>query len=288
VRKFPVAIVVLLLVATACGGGKKQSALMGASGSTASPGANASAAPSKSSAPSKGGGSKSATGSASGGSSQQAAGTPAKVKVVAGGYAPPKDGDYVYRYDGEATNPFNPAAPPQKFSNETLTKSVSHKGNVITTVQTSSTQAGRQTQRLQWETNRVLLLYFSAETPQGDFSCTFSPPLVVQHFPLHSETIPTQNFKGQGNACSGKIDITVERQEAAKDATGRSWPAWRERLRLQTNPGQFSQSSDTTMWLATALAMDVRSQGTSQYSIKGAGGTQGGHGSSQTALKSHP
>lgn len=287
-RKSVVAAVVFVLFAAACGGGKKESALTtNQSGTAASPGAAASsskpgatAAASKSASKSPAG----TTASKTTGSSATSGGT-APAKVVAGGYSPPKDGSYVYRLDGEATNPFNPAAAPQKFSNETLTQKVSHSGNVITTVQTTSTQAGSTTQKLRWETTRIVLLYVDAQTAQGDYSCTFDPPLVIAHFPVHPETIPTQPFKGQGNACNGKLDITIERQEAAKDNNGRSWTAWRVRVRTQTTVGQFAQSSDETRWVAPAIGAMVRSQGTTQYTIQGTGG---GHGSETAALKSYP
>jgi hypothetical protein len=141
---------------------------------------------------------------------------------------------------------------------------------------------------MRWESNRILLTYIKAETPQGDYTCTFNPPLVIAHFPLHAETIPTQNFKGQGNACNGTLDISIVKQEQAKDATGRSWSAWRVRVRTQSNAGQFTQKSDDTRWVAPAIAMEVRTQGTTDLSIKGAGGTQSSHGSEQTALKSYP
>jgi hypothetical protein len=288
VRKVPVAIIVLLLVATACGGGKKESALTGTSGSSATPGAGASAAPGKSAAPAKSGGSKSSTGGAATGKAAGQTGN-GKPVVGAGGISPPKDGKYVYRLDGEATNPFTPASPPQKFSNETLTKTVSHSGNVITTEQSSSVSAGRSTQKVRWESNRILLLYIKAETPQGEYTCTFDPPLLITKFPLRAETIPTQNFKGQGNACSGKLDITVERQESAKDATGRSWSAWKVHVQTEGNSAQFTQKSDDTRWVVPVLGLvEVHTQGTTDLSIKGAGGTQNSHGSQQTALKSYP
>jgi hypothetical protein len=226
------------------------------------------------------------TGSKPGGTTTQAGG--ATTKVVSGGYSPPKDGKYEYRLDGEATNPFNPAAPPQKFSNETLTKTVTHSGSVITTEQTTSTNAGKTTQRVRWESSRVLLLYVNAETPQGNYSCTFNPPLLITKFPVRAGTIPTQAFKGSGNACSGKLDIAIERRESAKDANGKSWDAWRVRVKTQSNAGQFTQNSDDTRWVSPTLAEEIRSQGTFSLKINGAGGSQTSHGSQTTVLKSYP
>jgi hypothetical protein len=290
VRKLIVAVVVLLLLASACGGGKKNSSLTNAQGESASPGATASSAPGKSAAPGKTG-AKASPGTSSSGSTSGGTTTPAggsAPKVVTGGYSPPKDGKYVYTLDGEATNPFNPAAPPQKFSNETLTKNVSHSGGVITTEQTTSTSAGKTTQRVRWESTRVLLLYVNAETPQGDYSCTFNPPLLITKFPVKPGSIPTQTFKGSGNACSGKLDITIERRESAKDANGKTWDAWRVHVKTQSNAGQFTQNSDDTRWISPTLAEEIRSQGTFSLKISGAGGSQTSHGSQKTALKSYP
>lgn len=288
-RKSLIALVVVMLLASACGGGKKESTLTGSSGPEASAGAAASAAPGKSAAPAKSGGSKPASGASSAGSSS--AGTTAaapKPKVVAGGYAQPKNGKYVYNLSGESTNPFNPAAPPQKFENETLTKSVSNNGNVVTTEQSTSTQAGKSTQKTRWESNRILLLSVATQTPQGDFSCEFNPPLVIAHFPVHPETFPTQNFKGSGNACNGKLDIQIVRRESAKDANGKSWDAWRVRVQTQASAGQFTQTSDDTRWVAPVLAEEVATSGTFTYKISGTGGAQSGHGSTSSKLKSYP
>ena len=286
-RRVVVPALVLLLLAASCGGGKKETSLANL-GASASPGAASAKPGSTGAAPAAKAGAKGGTTSAASkaGSSAKAGG-PAP-KTVAGGYTPPKDGDYVYRLDGEATNPFNPAAPPQKFSNQTLTKKVSHSGNVITTDQTSSTSSGKTTQRVRWEPTRLLLLYVNAETPQGDFSCTFNPPLLLAHFPVHPETIPTQPFKGQGSACNGKLDITIERREPAKDTTGKSWDAWRVHVRTETTAGQFTQDSDDRRWVSPALGEEIRTQGTFTYKISGAGGSQTGHGSQTSVLKSYP
>src|SRR5438309_821982 len=217
VRKFVVPVVALLLLAAACGGGKKESTLTNNQGASATPSATTSAKPGKTTASAKPGATAATgatTGSKSSSGNTQAGGT--TTKVVSGGYLPAKDGKYVYRMDGEGTTPFNPA--PQKFSNETLTKTDSHSGNVITTEQTNSKSSGKSTQKVRWESDRVLLLYVNAETPQGDYGCTFNPPLLITKFPVKPGTIPTQHFKGSGNACNGTLDITIERRELVKDA----------------------------------------------------------------------
>ena len=287
-RRFLVPVMALALVAAGCGGGKKESALTGEQEASASPSAAATAKPGKSSAPAKAA-AKPGTGTSSG-SSTAGGGSQAKAapKVVSGGYNPPKDGAYEYRLDGEASNPFNPGAGPQKFSNESLTKKISHSGNVITTEQTTSVQAGKTTQRVRWESSRVLLLYVNAETAQGDYSCEFDPPLLITRFPVRPGAIPTQQFKGKGNACNGKLDINIVRREAAKDNNGKSWDAWRVQVKTQSNAGQFTQNSNDTRWVSPALAVEVRSQGTFELKINGAGGSQTSKGSQKTALKSYP
>jgi len=288
VRKFVVPVVALLLLAGACGGGKKESTLTNNQGASATPSATTSAKPGKTTGSAKPGATVAAggatTSSKSSSGTTQAGGT--TTKVVAGGYLPPKDGTYVYRLDGEATTPFNPT--PQKFSNETLTKKISHSGNVITTEQTTSTSSGTSTQRVRWESDRVLLLYVNASTPQGDYGCTFNPPLLITKFPVRPGTIPTQQFKGSGNACNGTLDITIVRRESAKDNNGKSWDAWRANVKTSASTGQFTQNSSDTRWVSPALAEEVRSTGTFTLKINGAGGSQTSHGSQTTALKSYP
>jgi hypothetical protein len=281
-----VLVVVIGLVAAACSG-KKQSALTTGSGASARPGATASTAPGHSAAPAKGVTTtgKTAVTAKPGAAASTTGSTP---KVVAGGYTPPKDGTYLYRLDGDATNPFNPAAPPQKFSNETVTKKVSHSGNVITTEQTTSTSAGKTVQKVMWEADRVLLTYVDASTPQGDYSCTFNPPLVITRFPVRPGAYPTQRFKGSGNACSGTLDIDIIQRQAAKDANGKSWDAWRVQVKTETNAGQFTQDSNDTRWVSLALAEEIRTQGTFSLRINGSTGSQTSHGSQTTVLKSYP
>lgn len=204
-----------------------------------------------------------------------------------GGVNAPKDGSYVYTYSGESDDPFNPTAPPQKFDGE-LTVDISHQGNVYTSEQTNTETPGRFTTRTRWEADRILLLSFKTETSGGDFSCTFDPPLLIAKIPIRPETFPTQNFKGTGNACQGKLDITVEGQETVKDATGRSWETWRARIRLQAGNEQFTNTTDQKQWLSPELGVEVRTDGTSHGEIRTAGGSQTFDGKAASALKRHP
>jgi hypothetical protein len=289
VRKFLVPAVTLLMLAAACGGGKKESSLTNNQGASASPGAAASSQPGKAAGSAKPGAKTSAGATASKPAAGATQSGGATTKVVAGGYPPPKDGSYVYRADGSSTNPFSPPnSPPQKFSNETVTQKVSHSGNVVTTEQTTSMSAGTSTQKTRWEADRVLLLSVNTSTPQGDYGCTFNPPLLITKFPVKPGTIPTQKFKGSGNACSGSLDITIVKREATTDANGKSWDTWRVQVKTTANAGQFTQSSNETRWVAPAISSEIRSTGNSDVKITGAGGSQTAHQTLTIALKSYP
>ncbi|MGH2651285.1 MAG: hypothetical protein ACRDHK_08755, partial [Actinomycetota bacterium] len=181
--------------------------------------------------------------------------------VAEGGINPPKDGRYVYTYQGESTDPFNPGAPPQKFSGE-LYSEVSHQGNVYTEEQTNTETPGRFTTRTRWESSRILLLSFNTETAGGDFSCVFDPPLTIANIPIKPGTIPTQTFKGRGNACNGKLDITVETKENTTDANNKTWSAWRVKVRIEAGNEQFNTITDERQWLAPELGVEVRTDGT--------------------------
>ena len=204
-----------------------------------------------------------------------------------GGINTPKDGRYVYTYQGESTDPFNPGAPPQKFSGE-LYSEISHQGNVYTEEQTNTETPGRFTTRTRWESSRILLLSFTTETAGGDFSCTFDPPLTIANIPLKPETIPTQEFKGRGNACDGKLDITVERQENTTDANNKTWSTWRVKVRIEAGNEQFNTVTDERQWLAPELGVEVRTDGTTHGEIRAPTGTQTFDGKATSALKSHP
>lgn len=287
-KRAVIAAVALLLLAAGCGqegtiipdltAGRGTPAPDAAATPHASPGATATAAAGATPTPAPG----QATAAPTGASQTQ----PTKP-AAEGGVNTPKDGSYVYTYSGESDDPFNPAAPPQRFDGE-LTVEISHEGNVYTSEQTNTETPGRFTTRTRWETDRILLLSFKTETSGGDFSCTFDPPLLVAKIPIRPETFPTQNFKGTGNACEGKLDITVEGQETVKDATGRSWDTWRARIRLQAGNEQFTNTTDQKQWLSPELGVEVRTDGTSHGEIRTAGGSQTFDGKATSALKRHP
>lgn len=285
-KRAAVFVVFLALVAgaAACGSEKKAAdlndALTSASpGATASAGAQASASPGAKATAAAPGSTAAAPGQGA------TASTPKPASE--GGQNPPKDGTYTYTLDGTASDPTNPNAPPRAYKG-TLTKKYSHSGNVYTEEQTTDQSAGRTTQRTRWESTRILLLYVKVETPQGDFSCEFNPPLVIAHLPVRPETIPTQQFKGNGNACNGTLDVQIVRKETSKDATGKAWSAWRVHIKTTTKAGQFTTTGDDTRWIAPEIGVEVRSDGSSNTKI-GTGPTGGQFkATAKTALKSYP
>jgi hypothetical protein len=202
-----------------------------------------------------------------------------------GGVNTPKDGSYVYTYKGEQTGPTSPS--PQRFDGERTVES-SHEGNVYTSESTNTEQPGRFTTRTRWEPTRILLLAFKNENPAGDFNCTFDPPLVIAKIPIKAEKFPTQQLKGTGNFCDGKLDITFERQEPMKDATGRSWSTWRVRVQLQAGNQQVTTTSDETQWFSPELGAEIKTDGTTNGEAQTPGGPQKFSGKSTSVLKSHP
>jgi hypothetical protein len=276
-KRLLVAAVTFFLLAAACGK-EGSEANLAVEGATTAPTATAQAptASATASAPAPG-----AATSAPG--APAAPGTASKPAPAAqGGVNTPKDGRYVYDYRGESTSPFNPGGP-QKFEGE-LTTEVSHQGNVYQREQTTSVQPGRTTTRSRWEADRIVLLYIKFETQGGDFSCEFDPPLLIAKIPIKPETFPTQSFKGKGNACNGKLDITVVGKEPAKDTSGRAWSTWRVHVRTQTTTDQGTQSSDQTQWFSPDLGIEIRSQG----SFSGQFGAAKFEGNDTAVLKRHP
>jgi hypothetical protein len=199
----------------------------------------------------------------------------APPKAQEGRYNDPKVGTYTYDLDGEANDPLNPTAPPEKFEGEG-TVEISRSGDVTTREDTSSEQPGRFTIRTKREPTRVLLLSFKAETAAGDFACELDPPLLVTKFPVKAEKYPTQNFKGQGNACNGKLDIEILRQESVKDASGKSWQTWVAKVRQEVKSGQLNQVTNQTRWVSPDLGIEIRGDqqssgqfGTQKFEAKG-------------------
>lgn len=207
--------------------------------------------------------------------------------VEEGGIRPPKDGRYVYNYEGRSSDPFNPAAPPQEFEGE-LVSEISHDGNVYTERQTNDQNPGVFTTRTRWEESRILLLSFRTQTAGGDFGCVFDPPLVLANLPIRPGAIPTQEFRGEGNACDGSLDINVMRREEVQDATGRTWSTWRVAVRIEAGNEQFTTVTDETQWLAPELGVEVRSDGTTHGEIRTPTGSQTFDGEATAALRSHP
>jgi hypothetical protein len=193
----------------------------------------------------------------------------------------PKDGAYVYSYSGTQSDPFGGGQ--QRFNGE-LTNEITHSGNVLTTESTNSESPGRTTIKTRWSDTKVEMLSIKIESQGGDFSCEYNPPLLITKFPVRAETYPKQQMKGEGNACDGTLEITIERQEAAKDATGRSWNSWRVRVRTTVKSDQLTITQNDTRWVSPELGVEVRSTGSSKATFGAQSFTQ----NSTTALKSHP
>ncbi|HYZ93025.1 MAG TPA: hypothetical protein VFA34_11655 [Actinomycetota bacterium] len=282
-RKRPVfAAVAFLLLVAGCG---REGALTSElTGSTPTPEATttpAATGPSETPA-------ATSTAAASAAPSGAGGGAAAPTKPAAeGGINTPKDGKYVYTYKGEASDPFNPAAPPERFDGE-LTIESSHEGNVYTSEQTNTESPGRVTTRSRWEATRITLLSFKTETAGGDFSCTFDPPLLIAKIPIKVEKFPTQQLKGSGNACNGKLDIEVQAKETVQDATGKSWSTWRIHVVLQVGNEQFTNTTDQTQWLSPDLGFEIKTDERSNGEVKTPGGSQKFSGKSGSVLKSHP
>lgn len=203
--------------------------------------------------------------------------------LLAEGYSPPTSGAYVYRLEGTQPDQYNPAGTPHRYSDATLTRTVSRRGSVVTIEQTTSTQATKQVKRIRWQRDGVFLLFVSAETFDGTYSCRFAPPIRILAFPMRAQALPTQKFHGEGELCVGKLDTLVEGRETITDATGKSWTAWRIKTRNQTY-GKYPQTTHTTAWLAPSTWMDVRSDATSDVAF----GTQHYKSTSRASLRSHP
>ncbi len=207
----------------------------------------------------------------------------AAAKPAEGRANPPKDGTYVYSVSGTASDPFNPAAPPQKYTGE-QTNTVTHSGDVYTTESTTSERAGRTTIRTKHTTANVTMLSLKSETAGGEFSCIFNPPLVITKFPIKPETFPTQQLKGEGNACDGTLDITVVKKESVKDATGRAWDTWQAKVKLTLKSDQLTLNQNDTRWVSPELGVEIKSVGTTD----GKFGPTTFKGSANSALKKYP
>lgn len=233
---------------------------------------------------------------AAGDTTPAAGGAPKTVAPASGGTGPapankapagrsnkPKDGSYIYALTGKASNQFDPNGPPQNIDGDQTNK-ISHSGNVYTNEQTRSDSPGRTTVRSNWLDTKVEMLSFKAETQIGDFSCTFKPPLLIAKFPTKPETFPTQQLKGEGNACDGTLDITVVKKDTAKDATGKTWETWQVKVKLTFKSGQLSSTSDETRWVSPELGVEVRLVAHTDFQY----GPQKGSADTTSVLKKHP
>jgi hypothetical protein len=281
-------VALVLLLGAACG---KENApdevLTVDTGASPAPGAAATNAPDASAAPG-------ATDAAPGATTKPAA-TAAGTRATAGPVTtappgerqPPKDGRYTYANSGKRTDPSNPAAGQQPFEGERY-DDISHSGDTYTIESTNTEEAGRIVTKLRWAASRVELLQITIETQIGTYSCRFDPVLVITKFPVKPETYPTQTFKGEGNACNGKLDITVVKKETQKDATGKSWEAWQAKVRTETKPPNLSIVTNETQWVAPDLGVSVRSEGASNGEYKSGATTFKFSSTSTAVLKKYP
>jgi hypothetical protein len=221
----------------------------------------------------------------------QASGTsatsaPAKP-APAGKSQPPKNGRYVYSYSGKATDPANPAGGQQSYNGE-LYNEISHSGNVYTLESTNSESAGRSIVKTRWTDTRVEFLEIKIETQIGTFGCKFNPALVITKFPIKPETYPTQNFKGEGNACDGKLDITIEAKETVKDAAGKAFETWRAKVNTEIKSDSLSIVQKETRWASPDLGVEIRSVGSQNGEVKSGAFQSKFSGTSNSVLKQRP
>jgi hypothetical protein len=291
-KKVPAFLAAATLLLAACGSEGKidGSALTSESSAPTSPGASDgdAAAPSETDAPEA---SAQASAAAGGGGATAAPTSAARTAAPSasrpappeGRANPPVDGTYVYAYSGTASDPFNPAGPPQKFNGELTTK-ISHSGNTYTAEITNSEQAGRTTIKTRRSSTKVEMLSLKTESAAGDFGCTFDPPLTITKFPIKPETFPTQQLEGEGNACDGQLDITVVRKTTQKDATGKSWSVWEVKVKTTLKSGQLTLTQQETRWASPDLGVEIRSDGSSDGKYAG----QSFKTTSTSSLKKHP
>lgn len=285
-RKLVPLVAALHLLAASCG--SENEAELTTTEGTSEPRATETAAP-EATAKAGGAAGGGSGGQAGGGEAQEA---PAPVQPAPeGGVNRPRAGTYVYNLDGKASDPTNPTAPEREYREDAeVFADVSHSGDVTTMERSTSEEGGVFTTRTRWEVGRVLLLSVKTEVPiLGTFSCSFDPPLLIATLPIKPETFPTQEFKGSGNACNGKLDITVVQQEPSSDANGKSWSTWQIKVHTEASSSQFSTVSDDVRWFSPDLGMEIRTDGKTNGSFKTQAGTSQNFSSeSHTALKKHP
>lgn len=196
----------------------------------------------------------------------------------------PKSGAYTFNAKGEASDPTNPTAPPQKYEG-TATAEVSRSGDVVTREDTADNSPGNVTLVTKYEDARILLMSFKAETTAGDFSCTLDPPIVIATFPVKVGQKFGGDFKGDGNACEGSsVSIEVTKQEAAKDASGKSWDTSVIVVKQILKSGQLSTNSEQTRWISPDLGVEIKTSGKTSGSF----GATKFSGSGTTVLKDYP
>ena len=281
-KTFAFAVIAVLALA-ACGReGQSGSVVAGlatnAPSTTSGPVAAASATPatSASAAPSASAGPAATTAPTK---SSAPAATPQPGKANA-----PKDGKYLYNSSGKSTVPFSP---PTFSGTETIT--YSHSGSDYTAVATNSEQAGSSTTKSRWTDTSVLLTGFKQEGAQGTVECNLNPPLTITKFPIKPETFPTQQLKGSGNGCNGTLDVQIVKQEAMKDATGKSWNTWQAKVTIKTSTTYQGTTVHITQaetrWVSPDLGVEIKSVGHTDIDA----GAQGKYTVDQTdVLKSHP
>lgn len=285
-RKALILVFALLLLGAACGG--EDEAELTTTEGTSEPGATETAAPEGT--PKPGGTSSGGSGGqATGGSAQQ---TSAPVQPAPEGKINrPRAGTYVYDLDGQASDPLNPAAPPQNYPEDAEeTREISASGDVYTTETANSERPGVTTVRTKYESIRILLVSFKNESALGDFSCTLQPPIEIAHIPPKVEKLPTQTAtcKEDDNA-SGKVDINVVGKETVKDSKGKSWSTWKALVRIEINSDDVSLVQDETRWVSPDLGVDVKSQGKGNGEFKTPAGASAKFSSEDTkTLKRYP
>jgi hypothetical protein len=233
--KKALAAIVLVLIATGCGGGDGTD--------DASP--QAPGAPGESGEP-------------AGDGAQNARPDDVRSAPSGGGVNRPIDGTYTYSFAG--TNTPTTGDPVSAPEDATFTSKVSNDGDELTTVEQTSLGRSTSTTVYRWTDDEVAELSLETKSSAGTNGCKMADPIVVLRIPVKEGAYDEQTYEGEGGACNRTKTVKVVGRETISDAEGRSWSTWLIEVKTVHKPVGLIETFDEQRWFSPDLGKDIKTE----------------------------
>jgi hypothetical protein len=198
----------------------------------------------------------------------------------------PKEGTYIYAFDGSRSAADPSAEPVSAPEDAEFESKVSIDGGVIETVEQTSYGSTVATTTYRWKADTVLELSIETKSSAGTAGCEVESPIEVIRIPIKKGKYTSQDYDGTGIACDRTKETEVLRQEDVRDAEGRTWSTWVFEIKTVGRSPGLTEEFTETKWFSPDLGKDIKTE--TETAGIGAGGKELYRAQTSTLLKRYP